>query len=151
MILLDPICSGSGQRPQIELKHTLKEIEGIAQMQFALLLSAHRMLKPGGRLLFSTCSITLLENEANVERFLQTHRDMKLVKTTPKIGIYVEYSFIFHTKTPYVKGGDAIANGFHFTAEQCSFMQRFDPLPELVDCIGFFFAMFEKANNSSSS
>jgi 16S rRNA C967 or C1407 C5-methylase (RsmB/RsmF family) len=42
---------------------------------------------PGGFLAYSTCSITLEENEFIIERFLKEHPDFTLVDVTPKIGL----------------------------------------------------------------
>ncbi len=72
-ILLDPSCSGEGLfvtnegQPNYWNKKGLKHFSGL---QFGLLRSAFRMLKPGGRLLYSTCALNAVENDGVVEDFL---------------------------------------------------------------------------------
>ncbi len=72
-ILLDPSCSGEGLfvtsegQPEYWNKKALKHFSGL---QFGLLRQAFQMLKPGGRLLYSTCTLNTIENDGVVEDFL---------------------------------------------------------------------------------
>jgi 16S rRNA (cytosine967-C5)-methyltransferase len=74
-ILLDAPCSNTGvMRHRVDVKWRLRETD-IAQhaaQQLALLTAAARLLAPGGRLVYSTCSLEPEENEGVVEAFLQT-------------------------------------------------------------------------------
>jgi len=56
-VCLDPPCSALGLRPRLQLNWTLKQLDKMAAYQRALLHSAVAMLKPGGRLLYCTCTI----------------------------------------------------------------------------------------------
>ncbi len=73
-ILLDPSCSGEGLfvtregQPEYWNKKALKHFSGL---QFGLLREAFRMLKPGGRLLYSTCTLNAIENDGVVSDFLE--------------------------------------------------------------------------------
>jgi 16S rRNA (cytosine967-C5)-methyltransferase len=51
----------------------------LAALQADILTSAQRLVKPGGRLIYVTCSLLAEENELQVERFLESHTDFKLV------------------------------------------------------------------------
>jgi NOL1/NOP2/sun family putative RNA methylase len=72
-ILLDPSCSGEGLfvtdegQPEYWNKKALKHFSGL---QFGLLRQAFQMLKPGGRLVYSTCALNAVENDGVVEDFL---------------------------------------------------------------------------------
>ncbi len=72
-VLLDVPCSGLGTigaNPDIRWKVAESDLAGLANRQLAVLRHGFRTLKPGGRLLYSTCSTEPEENEEVVERFL---------------------------------------------------------------------------------
>jgi 16S rRNA (cytosine967-C5)-methyltransferase len=72
-VLLDAPCSNTGvMRHRIDVKWRLREGDFTqhADQQIALLRAAARLVRPGGRLVYSTCSIESEENEAVVNRFL---------------------------------------------------------------------------------
>ncbi|HSP94464.1 MAG TPA: transcription antitermination factor NusB [Thermoanaerobaculia bacterium] len=72
-VLLDAPCSGTGtlrKNPEIRYRVTPEAIERLALAQEEGLLAAAALLAPGGRLLFSTCSLEEEENERVVERVL---------------------------------------------------------------------------------
>jgi 16S rRNA (cytosine967-C5)-methyltransferase len=73
-LLLDVPCSGSGVlRRKADTKWKLKEEElaGLVMLQRKLLLEYATMLKPGGRMVYATCSIFSEENEEQVQWFIQ--------------------------------------------------------------------------------
>jgi 16S rRNA (cytosine967-C5)-methyltransferase len=75
-ILVDAPCSNTGVlRRRVELRWRLQhtEIERLAHAQGALLEQAVRWLKPGGKLIYSTCSLEPEENENVVARFIEVH------------------------------------------------------------------------------
>ena len=72
-ILVDAPCSGFGavqKHPDIKWRRTLQEIFQFQILQLEILRDADRMLKSGGNLVYSTCTIDPAENEAVVEEFL---------------------------------------------------------------------------------
>ena len=76
-ILLDVPCSNTGvMRHRVDVKWRLREsdIAKHAGQQLALLNAASRLLLPGGRLVYSTCSLEPEENEGVVEAFLKASR-----------------------------------------------------------------------------
>jgi 16S rRNA (cytosine967-C5)-methyltransferase len=81
-ILVDAPCSGTGTlRRNPELKWRLRpaDITALAAKQVRLLESAAAVLKPGGRLVYSTCSLEREENQEVIARFLASHRDFRLL------------------------------------------------------------------------
>ncbi len=65
-VILDPPCSSLGVIPKVYDKKTYSDIINFARYQRQFIRSAYRLLKPGGVLVYSTCTITLLENEENI-------------------------------------------------------------------------------------
>lgn len=77
-ILLDAPCSGLGvMRRKPDMKYTKKEedIESLSKIQMQLLESVAPLLKKGGILVYSTCTVDKHENEYVVQSFLQNHND----------------------------------------------------------------------------
>jgi 16S rRNA (cytosine967-C5)-methyltransferase len=75
-VLLDAPCSGLGvirRNPEAKWRLTSEDVTRLAAPQKVMLKNAVRMLKPGGVLLYSTCSTTLEENEGVVRDFLSLH------------------------------------------------------------------------------
>lgn len=75
-LLVDAPCSGEGmfrREPQARLEWSPASPEGCAKRQAGILDEAAKMLKPGGRLIYSTCTFNALENEGSVRAFLERH------------------------------------------------------------------------------
>jgi len=73
-ILLDAPCSATGtirRHPDVAWSKTLQDVFKLAELQARLLDHAATLLKPGGRLVYATCSLEREEGEAQVERFLE--------------------------------------------------------------------------------
>ncbi|RTE08670.1 16S rRNA (cytosine(967)-C(5))-methyltransferase RsmB [Paenibacillus whitsoniae] len=80
-ILLDAPCSGFGvirRKPDLKWAKQEAEIAAIAATQHAILERVHRLLKPGGVLVYSTCTIEHEENAGMIERFLADHPEFEL-------------------------------------------------------------------------
>lgn len=72
-VLIDAPCSGFGtlrRHPDIRWNKTLKQIHALSEIQYNLLKNAAKHIKPGGVLVYSTCSTEPIENEEVVQRFL---------------------------------------------------------------------------------
>jgi 16S rRNA (cytosine967-C5)-methyltransferase len=81
-VLIDAPCSGTGtwrRNPDAKWKLSPQDLEELEQVQRNILDSAWRLVKPGGRLIYATCSLLAEENEAQVEAFLAAHADFKRV------------------------------------------------------------------------
>ncbi|XP_063308578.1 tRNA (cytosine(72)-C(5))-methyltransferase NSUN6 isoform X2 [Pelobates fuscus] len=145
-ILLDAPCSGMGQRPNMICNFSLKELTSYQPLQRKLFTVAVELLKSGGVLVYSTCTVTLSENEEQVAWALQAFPCLQLQSQDPHIG-----------------GAGMMGAGL--SPDQLQLLQRFDPssvdLPDaeldivtskdedLVvlankDTIGFFIAKFIK-------
>jgi 16S rRNA (cytosine967-C5)-methyltransferase len=77
-ILLDAPCSGSGvvrRHPDIRWLRRPDDIAPLARMQAELLDALWPLLKPGGRLVYATCSVFKAEGQAQIDAFLQRSRD----------------------------------------------------------------------------
>jgi 16S rRNA (cytosine967-C5)-methyltransferase len=75
-ILVDAPCSGFGvirRKPDIKYAKTEADIPSLAELQFEILRAVAPLLKKGGTLVYSTCTIDREENEAVIARFLDDH------------------------------------------------------------------------------
>lgn len=81
-VLVDAPCSGLGtlrRNPDVKWRQTPESVVELNAKQNAILSSAARLVKPGGRLVYATCSLLDDENEAVAQQFLSTHEDFALV------------------------------------------------------------------------
>lgn len=81
-ILVDAPCSGLGlmrRKPDIKYQKQASDFERLPIIQGEILNSVAQTLKPGGLLVYSTCTILKEENQEVVARFLQAHPEFKLV------------------------------------------------------------------------
>lgn len=81
-VLLDAPCSATGtirRHPEIAWTKTLQDILGLARQQHRLLAHAATLLKPGGILVYSTCSLEPEEGERQVARFLTENPGFEIV------------------------------------------------------------------------
>lgn len=87
-ILCDVPCSGFGViRSKPEIKYTsLKDVERLPEIQYAILETASRYLKIGGELVYSTCTVLKEENDDVVEKFLREHSDFEKVSFLEELG-----------------------------------------------------------------
>jgi 16S rRNA (cytosine967-C5)-methyltransferase len=81
-VLVDAPCSGLGtlrRNPDVKWRQTPQSLAELNVKQNAILSAAARLVKPGGRLVYATCSILDEENEAIVAQFMASHDDFFLV------------------------------------------------------------------------
>lgn len=81
-VLVDAPCSGLGtlrRNPDVKWRQTQEGVQELNVKQASILASAARMVKPGGRLVYATCSILDEENEDIVQAFLTEHADFSLL------------------------------------------------------------------------
>jgi 16S rRNA (cytosine967-C5)-methyltransferase len=120
VVLVDPPCSNTGvfaRNPSAKWSVTQKRLTDQVARQRAILRDSANHVKPGGTLVYCTCSILPEENEFVVEDFLRVSGEFQLAKQTPFIG------------SPGLRG-----------LERC---QRF--YPHIHECNGYFIARFRRA------
>ena len=82
-ILIDVPCSGYGvirKKPEILYFKNRESVEELAKLQLEILNSAADILKDGGELIYSTCTITDEENTNNIKKFLEERKEFKVEK-----------------------------------------------------------------------
>ncbi|MDO9237768.1 MAG: RsmB/NOP family class I SAM-dependent RNA methyltransferase [Aquabacterium sp.] len=87
-VLVDAPCSGLGtlrRNPDLKWRQSPKAIEELQAKQKAILNSAARLLKPGGRLVYATCSLMPAENEVVANAFSEEHPDFVQLDAREKL------------------------------------------------------------------
>ena len=82
-VIVDAPCSGLGvvrRKPEIKLRTTKKDIEDLAEIQLQILDISSRYLKPEGRLVYSTCTISDIENRGVVDQFLYKNKNFFVIE-----------------------------------------------------------------------
>jgi 16S rRNA (cytosine967-C5)-methyltransferase len=79
-VLVDAPCSGLGtlrRNPDLKWRQSPQSVDELRAKQAAILAAAAKLLRPGGRLVYATCSILAEENEDIVNAFLAAHADYR--------------------------------------------------------------------------
>lgn len=135
-ILLDGPCSALGQRPSAKNKMSINSLKSCPAYQRKIIHEAIALLKPGGVLVYSTCTVTQEENEKQVVWMLQNFPMLSLESQVPHLG----------QKGQLCEG---------LTEDQRQKLQFYDPATIYTarkvnnDTIGFFIAKFKKKVNES--
>lgn len=106
-ILLDAPCSGEGMFRKDEDSReqwSLESVEQCSIRQKQLLELAASMLKPGGKLVYSTCTFSPEENEQVIDAFLQNHSDFRLVPIPHEHGFQPGNPLWSHSQDPRLTG-----------------------------------------------
>ena len=125
LVIADLPCSGlgvMGRKPDIRLNASPEGIASLAELQKEILRNAVRFVRPGGRLLFSTCTMTFAENDENRAWLLQNFPELSpadLSGTLPELS--------------EVPGAETLKEGW------------LQILPGALPCDGFFFSLYRKA------
>lgn len=85
-ILLDAPCSATGtirRHPDLPFVKTSAEVESLTRLQMQMIDKAHTLLKPGGRMVYCTCSLLPNEGENQVKAALKRHDDLTIVPIDP--------------------------------------------------------------------
>ena len=123
-VIADAPCSGYGiigKKPDIKYNASPKKQEELAKIQKKILGTASKYVRPGGKLIFSTCTISKEENEENVRAFLAENGDFKPVDLTVALPEEV-----------WKTSPETAENGY------------IQLLPGIHRCDGFFIAVFVK-------
>ena len=133
-VLVDVPCSGTGtlaRNPEIKWRLQPEDLEDLRARQLAILRSALTQVAPGGRLIYSTCSLEKAENENVVEEVLEEalkqNSTFRLIDVRPELdrlesdGVLTWPDLASLTRGPFLR-----------------------TLPGIHPCDGFFAAIFEK-------
>ena len=134
-IILDAPCSGSFMFRKNELSKldwNYNKVLANALVQKELINIASYMLKPGGTIVYSTCSLSPEENEAIIEEFLNTHEDFELIKIPAEPQYFMSkrlegtaymMPFLFDCEGQFVtllkKSGELISNNKQIIENPC--------------------------------
>ena len=89
IVLVDPPCSSTGlfwREPIYRWTIKPRHVRMFARLQAKILENSSRHVKPNGMLLYSTCSLTIEENELILEDFLKVHPEFYLEEVYPELG-----------------------------------------------------------------
>jgi 16S rRNA (cytosine967-C5)-methyltransferase len=90
LVILDPPCTSTGvfaKQPSSKWRLSPNSIRNMSELQWQMINNCAEKVAKGGILAYSTCSITLEENEGIIERFLKEHPEFSLMEMEPKIGM----------------------------------------------------------------
>ena len=98
-VLVDAPCSGLGtlrRNPDLKWRQTPESVREMTDKQSAILTAAARLVRPGGRLVYATCSLLPEENDVIVDHFLSTHPAFQPLKAE---SLLAEQGITLHTGT----------------------------------------------------
>ncbi len=104
VVLVDVPCSGTGtwrRNPDMRAKFFENDLKELLEVQAEILETAQNLVKPKGRLIYSTCSILREEDEDQIEKFLKEFDNFELQKAKLK-----NYADDFLRLTPFRNGTD---------------------------------------------
>jgi 16S rRNA (cytosine967-C5)-methyltransferase len=134
LALADVPCSGTGtlgRNPEIRHRLRLEDLSRQAERQRAILAATLRAVRPGGRVIYSTCSLEPEENEQVVAAVLTAMPNAGLVSLEDRIGELLADGILLE------KGAERLHGSL--TAEGCLRL-----LPGAFHTDGFFIAMIER-------
>ncbi|MHA1792583.1 MAG: methyltransferase domain-containing protein [Promethearchaeota archaeon] len=121
-ILIDPPCSALGLRPKLYTPLSVKDIKSLAANQARIFSSVMKHVRPGTQIVYSTCTVTLEENEILISKMMEQH-GLKLLK-------------------PSLAAGHPGIQIDTFSRDDSKKLVRF--FPHVDDVTGFFIAKLEK-------
>jgi 16S rRNA (cytosine967-C5)-methyltransferase len=144
LILVDAPSSGTGllaRQPELKWRYRKEDLPKIQKVQAALLREAARKLKLGGRLVYCTSSLSITENEAQIEHFLKSsHNSFRVVPA----GEYLREYVLGFAKNFY---------NFEISEEVLASCLEYEPYflvqPDVHACGGFFAAVIERTRISN--
>lgn len=108
-VLVDAPCSGLGtlrRNPDLKWRQSPESINELQKKQIVILTAAAKLLKPGGRLVYATCSLLPEENQQIIERFLADHSQFSILNcgellaqqkiNLPDTGEFLQLSPLYH-------------------------------------------------------
>jgi 16S rRNA (cytosine967-C5)-methyltransferase len=106
-VLIDAPCSGSGtlrRHPDIKILRTEADLPGYAKLQSALLSNLWRTVRPGGSLLYCTCSLFTEENDAVIADFVRATNNATVQNIAVPTGVAREFGWQLLPTNPTTDG-----------------------------------------------
>jgi 16S rRNA (cytosine967-C5)-methyltransferase len=136
-VLVDVPCSGTGtlaHHPEIKWRLAADDLRDLRQKQTGILHAAMNHLAPGGRLLYSSCSLEPEENEAVVEKVLAGNPEFSLLPLEPELArLRATGEIVWSDSASLLRG---------------SYLRT---LPGVHPCDGFFAALLERRGSLRTS
>ncbi len=110
-IILDVPCSGSGMiRKEEKMREdwSFEKVDRLLPIQESLLEKGYQLLKAGGVLAYSTCSLSVSEDEEQVKNFLNKHKDMEQIIIEERTGMKKGVSSLGYHMIPGIFDGEGI-------------------------------------------
>ena len=95
-ILVDCPCSALGtisKNPDVKYNKTLEDIKRLSKQAQDILSNCRKNLKPGGRIIFYTCTLSKLENQDVISRFIEKNKDSFTVRQSILPGLFKSYLY----------------------------------------------------------
>jgi 16S rRNA (cytosine967-C5)-methyltransferase len=114
VVLIDAPCSGLGVagKPDLKLKKAKEDVTALSNLQLAILSACSKYVKPGGVLVYSTCTISKPENEDVTDAFLAAHPDFYPGDLTPFFPVDFDQSRLLGGRVQLLPPVDGV-NGFY--------------------------------------
>lgn len=115
-ILLDAPCSATGvmrRHPDIRLLRRSNDAAAFAALQTRLLQQCFQLLRPGGRLLYATCSVSKRENESVVQAFLEAEPAAMSIAPV-SLGVTPKDAMLLQCGMQLLPGNEAQTDGFYY-------------------------------------
>lgn len=87
-VVVDAPCSGLGiikRKPEIKFRRLEEDMKNFFNIQYNILLASSQMVKPGGELVYSTCTTNVDENQNIVRKFLKYNKNFQLVDISDRV------------------------------------------------------------------
>ena len=99
MCIRDRPCSGLGiigKKPDIKYQASPEQIESLAALQREILSAVIRYIKPGGKLIYSTCTVSRKENQGQRDWILQEFPELEPLSLEKELGSSVQELSLIH-------------------------------------------------------
>lgn len=143
LVLCDAPCSGEGmlrKNPRAIEEWSEENVKMCMERQREILTNVAKCVKPGGKLLYSTCTFSIEENEGNVAWFLLSHKDFELADVSDALKENTSDGIMLDKAWTFYKSDDA---AYNIDMTRC---RRIYPHKSLGE--GQFIALFRKKNEN---
>ena len=111
LVILDAPCSGSGmirKEPKMAKDYSEEKVTRLLPIQENLLEKAYECTKKDGIIAYSTCSLSIKEDEEQVMSFMKRHPDVEMIPLSPKEGMVIGKENIGYHMIPGIYDGEGI-------------------------------------------